>query len=185
MSTIFFDVDTQLDFLFPAGALYVPGAEQIAPALASLTSFAAENNIQIVSTVDCHSEDDPEFRTWKPHCITDTQGQQKYSRTLLERPSPGQILYQKNTIDLFAKEDLNRLLDKLQADRFIVYGLVTEYCIRSAIRGLLERKAQVSVVTDAIRSLSATDERATFEECTRGGGRLVSAREILSEPRPS
>ena len=29
MRTVFFDVDTQIDFMFPSGALYVPGAEQI------------------------------------------------------------------------------------------------------------------------------------------------------------
>ena len=25
----FFDIDTQIDFLFPAGSLYVPGAERL------------------------------------------------------------------------------------------------------------------------------------------------------------
>ena len=31
MKTVFFDIDTQIDFLYPAGALYVPGAERILP----------------------------------------------------------------------------------------------------------------------------------------------------------
>lgn len=182
MKTVFFDVDTQLDFLFPAGALYVPGAEHIAPSLAALTSFAAKNSIQIVSTLDTHTENDPEFRTWKPHCVTGTQGQQKYSRTLLERPSPAQIIFEKNTIDFFANENLHRLLDELHAERFVVYGLVTEYCVRAAVLGLLERKARVDLVTDAIKSLSAAEERVTIEAFTAQGGRLISAREIISEP---
>jgi hypothetical protein len=29
MKTVFFDVDTQIDFLYPAGALYVPGGETV------------------------------------------------------------------------------------------------------------------------------------------------------------
>src|SRR5471032_939182 len=29
MKNAFFDIDSQLDFLYPAGALYVPGAERI------------------------------------------------------------------------------------------------------------------------------------------------------------
>ena len=41
MTTLFFDVDTQIDFLFPAGALYVPGAERIVPAIARLNQYAA------------------------------------------------------------------------------------------------------------------------------------------------
>jgi nicotinamidase-related amidase len=31
MKTVFVDVDTQIDFLFPAGALYVPGASGCCP----------------------------------------------------------------------------------------------------------------------------------------------------------
>ena len=40
MKTAFFDVDTQIDFLYPAGALYVPGAERIVPAIAALNRYA-------------------------------------------------------------------------------------------------------------------------------------------------
>ena len=86
MRTVFFDVDTQLDFLYPAGALYVPGAENIVNALTALTRFATANRILILSTVDAHSENDPEFKTWKPHCIAGTVGQQKASVTLLNQP---------------------------------------------------------------------------------------------------
>lgn len=181
MKSIFFDVDTQLDFLMPAGALYVPGAEEIAPALATLTSFAAKNSIQIVSTLDSHPENDPEFRLWKPHCIVGTQGRQKYSRTLLERPSAAQIILEKNTIDFFADEKSHRLLDEIRAERFVVYGLVSEHCVRAAVLGLLERKARVELVTDAIKSLSAASERAVLEEFTARGGRLTTVGQVISE----
>lgn len=182
MKSIFFDVDTQLDFLVPAGALYAPGAEEIAPALATLTSFAAKNSIQIISTLDSHTENDPEFRVWKPHCVIGTQGRQKYSRSLLERPSPAQIIFEKNTIDFFADEKGHHLLNELQAECFVVYGLITEYCVRAAVLGLLERKARVELVTDAIRSLSAASERAVLEEFTARGGRLTTVSEVVSEP---
>ena len=36
MTTVYMDVDTQLDFLCPAGALYVPGAETIVETVAAL-----------------------------------------------------------------------------------------------------------------------------------------------------
>ncbi len=35
--TVFVDVDTQIDFVYPAGALYAPGAETIVPALVRRT----------------------------------------------------------------------------------------------------------------------------------------------------
>src|SRR5579864_3344634 len=85
MNTVFVDVDTQLDFLYPAGALYVPGAECVVPAIERLNRYAASQAIPVLSTMDAHSEDDPEFQAWPPHSIAGTHGQHKAAATLLER----------------------------------------------------------------------------------------------------
>ena len=77
MKTVFFDIDTQSDFLYPAGALYVPKAERIVPAVARLNRFAAEHGIPVISTVDAHAENDAEFAQWPPHCVAGTLGQRK------------------------------------------------------------------------------------------------------------
>jgi len=144
MKTIFFDVDTQLDFLFPAGALYVPGAESITPSLALLTRFAAAHRIAILSTTDAHSGNDPEFKTWKPHCVVGTAGQQKAQATLLPKhlvvsTAPGtfaailpeiqsapQIIVEKQRLDAFTNPHLAPLLHELKADRYVLYGVVTD-----------------------------------------------------------
>jgi nicotinamidase/pyrazinamidase len=175
MKTVFFDVDTQLDFLFPAGALYVPGAEQIAAALGALTKLAKERGILIVSTMDTHDENDPEFEHWKPHCVRGTQGWQKYSSTTLA----GQTIFEKNRIEFFEDQKLARLLDGLDAERFVVYGLVTEYCIKSAVFGLLRRGARVELVSDAIRSLDERKGREVVEKFRAAGGLVVHTRDIL------
>ena len=180
MKTVFFDVDTQLDFLFPAGALYVPGAEAIAPALAALTSFAAANQIPIISTLDSHTEDDPEFQTWKPHCVIGTQGHQKYSATVLGSSSKLQTLVAKKTIDVFANEHLQRVVAGLPAERYVVYGLVTEYCVRTAVAGLLHRGARVDVVTDAIRSLDAEAGQSTLQRFTEQGVKSITVGDVLA-----
>ncbi len=180
MKTVFFDVDTQLDFLFPAGALYVPGAERIAPALASLTALAANRQIPIVSTLDTHRENDPEFKEWQPHCVAGTQGQQKWSRTMVEHGSTEQILFEKNKIDFFGDPRLDRILANLNASHFVVYGVATEHCVRSVVFGLLERKLSVDVVTDAVQSLNEAEGGALFERFTAGGGRLVSLNDLFS-----
>ena len=62
MNPVFVDVDSQLDFLYPSGALYVPHAERIVPAIARLNRFAAARGIPVISTTDAHTEDDPEFK---------------------------------------------------------------------------------------------------------------------------
>jgi nicotinamidase/pyrazinamidase len=176
MKTVFFDVDTQLDFLFPSGALYVPGAEEIAPALAELTTFAAENGIQIVSTLDSHTENDPEFKIWKPHCVIGTQGQQKYSRTLTKN----QILVAKHTIDVFESERLRQVIEELQAERYVVYGLATDYCVRTAAFGLLKYGARVELVTDAIKGINERETDAILRNFEEKRGFLTTARGVFT-----
>lgn len=180
MKTVFIDVDTQLDFLFPAGALYVPGAEQIAPSLAVLTAFAAQNKLQIVSTLDTHIEDDPEFQVWKPHCVKGTQGHQKWSQTIAS-PAAAQLLFEKNTIDFFSNPSFGDLLVRLGAERFVVYGLVTEFCVRSVALGLAGGDARVELVTDAIKSLNTDAERDFLERFKAQGGYLTTVSEVVSE----
>jgi len=45
MRNVFFDIDTQLDFVTPAGALYAPGAERIIAAVAQLNRHAGASGI--------------------------------------------------------------------------------------------------------------------------------------------
>jgi nicotinamidase/pyrazinamidase len=191
MSAAFFDVDSQLDFLYPAGALYVPGAERIVPAIARLNRYAAAHGIPVVSTTDAHTEDDPEFRTWPHHCVAGTWGQRKAETTLLDRrvvvPNrPGevavdgaqQIVVEKQTVDVFAAPNLGRVVEQLAADRFVVYGVVTEICVLFAVRGLLKMGKPVTVVLDAIETLKADDSERALDECRRGGALLARVSEI-------
>jgi nicotinamidase/pyrazinamidase len=98
VKTAFIDVDTQIDFVFPAGALYVPGAELVLPNIARLNQYTVSHELALVSTVDAHSENDPEFRNWPPHCVIGTVGQLKPQATVVSR----QTLFEKKTTDAFA-----------------------------------------------------------------------------------
>src|SRR5947209_7967847 len=81
VKTVFFDVDTQLDFMYPSGALYVPGAEKIVDQIATLNRSAGAQGIPLVSTMDAHTESDVEFQAWPPHCVAGCLGQHKPEAT--------------------------------------------------------------------------------------------------------
>jgi nicotinamidase/pyrazinamidase len=188
MKTVFFDIDTQIDFLFPAGALYAPGAEKIIGTVAKLNHHAARHRIPLVSTMDAHSENDPEFRDWPHHCVVDTLGQQKPASTLLETRqivpnSPcalnltliDQILLEKQTFSAFSNHNFALLLDHFAAERYVVYGVVTEVCLKLAAFGLLETGKRVEIVTDAIRALDEETGAKTLAEFVSLGGHLTQA----------
>jgi len=177
MKTVFVDVDTQIDFLFPAGALYVPGAERLLPVIARLNHFAASQGIPLISTTDAHSEDDPEFRQWPPHCVAGTTGQLKPAETLV---GADQIIVEKQALDVFTNPNFPALLDRLGADRYVVYGVATEHCVRCAVTGLLATGKRVILVTDAIAAVNPVDGARTLDEFTAQGGTLTTVSEITT-----
>jgi nicotinamidase/pyrazinamidase len=193
--SVFFDVDTQIDFLYPAGALYVPGAERILANIAALNRHAAQQGIPLISTMDAHTEDDPEFRTWPPHCVAGTTGQQKPAVTLLEKrvtvpngpllPETAgvqQILLEKQSVDCFTNPSLIPLLDRVGASRCVVYGVVTEICVKNAIFGLLETGRSVELVEDAVKELDAAKSATMIEEFLASGGQVIDVSGAYREP---
>jgi len=190
MQTVFFDIDTQIDFLFPAGALYAPGAEKIIGTVAKLNHHAAKHGIPVVSTMDAHSENDPEFRDWPHHCVVDTIGQQKPASTLLEKRiivpnSPcsvalnDQILLQKQAFSALSNLNFAVLIDLLGAERYVVYGVVTEVCVKFAAFGLLERGKRVEIVTDAICALNEENGAKTLKEFQAAGISLTTFGQVV------
>jgi nicotinamidase/pyrazinamidase len=167
----FFDIDTQIDFVFPAGALYGAGAERVIPVVAALNRFAARNGFPVISSMCAHPEDAAEFRVWPPHCVIGTVGQQKPAATLIA--DGRQIIVEKNDLDLFSNPSVPGLLDSLAIDECYVYGVFTEYCVKCAIMGLLKTGRRVHLVTDATAHLSDEAGRRVVEEFIAAGGQLA------------
>ncbi len=194
---IFWDVDTQVDFMLPGGKLYVPGAEKLIPSLRRLVDAAREGPVLLVSSADAHTPEDEEFREWPPHCIKGTPGQQKIPETLTQKvlvvPNrPGtelpdrfdkvqQVLVEKQKLDVFSNPNTEAVLERLGCDaECVVFGVVTEYCVRCAANGLLDRGRRVAVVTDAIETLDPAVGQRTLEELTAKGARLITTDQALA-----
>jgi len=191
---VFFDIDTQLDFMLPGGALYGPGAENLIPTIASLNHYAGEHGIPLVSSTDAHPEDAREFREWPPHCVTGTFGQQKPSATLLSPRvtipwnasfdfasldvSAKQIIVEKNDLDIFANPNMPRLLDKLEATDCYVYGVFLDYCVKYALMGLRRSGRRVFLVTDAAASIQSQAGDTVVRDFIAAGGSLVSVADL-------
>lgn len=183
----FFDIDTQIDFLFPAGALYAKGAERMIPAIAALNRYAAQNGHHLISTTCAHPEEAEEFKVWPPHCIVGTVGQTKPAATLLETRvtipytpislpeiKAQQVILEKNELDLFTNPNLIPLLDTLNITDCTVYGVLTEYCVQHAAMGLLATGRRVRLVTDAIHHLSAEAAEEMLAAFKAKGGELIT-----------
>jgi nicotinamidase/pyrazinamidase len=194
VSFLFWDVDTQFDFMYPTGKLYVPGAETIIPNLQRLTGFAVQHRIPIVASTDAHLSSDPEFNQYPPHCLIGTPGQRKVEGTLLRQyltiPNRKidlpidlnrypQIILEKQTVDVFTNPNTEALLTLIGKPEIVLYGVVTEICVDHAARGLIRRDWCVHLVEDAVRSLDSDRGQATSQWVRQHGGRLLTTSEVL------
>jgi nicotinamidase/pyrazinamidase len=195
--TIFWEVDTQADFMLPGGKLYVAGAEKIIPNIKRLVDVARHGNVLLVSDACRHSQNDPEFQTFPPHCIRGTPGariipeglaqtfytvanDEKYKlpKNLL---SYQQIILEKQTLDVFDNPHASAIVERLGKEvEYVVFGVATEYCVRLAAKGLLERNRKVSLVKDAIETLKAEDGRRAIEELKSLGARLITTDDAIA-----
>ena len=194
---IFWEVDTQKDFMLPGGNLYVPGAEKLLPNIRRLTDAARQGCVFLVSHGCYHTKDDPEFKTFPPHCIKGTPGSAYVPEALTEKvvtvtndPAAKippdlapyqQIHLEKQTLNIFESRHADDLVNRLPKDaEFVVFGVVTEYCVRFAAKGLLERGRRVSVVKDAIETLKAEDGQRTEEELKVLGAKFITTDQALA-----
>ncbi len=193
---ILWEVDPQADFMLPGGKLYVPGAEKLLPNIRGLTDAARQDRIFLVSHGCFHAPDDPEFKMFPPHCVKGTPGAEFVPEALASNivrvPNEAtasipddlfsyqQILLEKQTLDIFESRYAEALLRRLGDPEFFVFGVVTEYCVSFAARGLLERGRRVSIVQDAIETLDPTASVRMMAELLQLGANVISTDAALA-----
>ncbi|HEY3390231.1 MAG TPA: isochorismatase family cysteine hydrolase [Prolixibacteraceae bacterium] len=178
--TLFWNVDTQEDFIDQSGKLYVQGAEAIRPVLKQITDFAKIEGIRVINTCDYHHINSNEISsapdyetTFPPHCLAGSSGAEFISETLPESPllidwdselaifaefdNPElfrNVVIRKDAFDVFAgNPHAEKIVQILNPDQVFVYGVSTNVCVDKAVIGLAERGVKVFVFNDAIKEL--------------------------------
>jgi nicotinamidase/pyrazinamidase len=194
---IFWEVDPQADFMLPGGKLYVPGAEKLLPNIRRLTDAARDGKVFLVSHGCFHTNDDPEFKMFPPHCVQGTPGASFVPEALTDQvfrvPNTSdatlppqlekfqQVLLEKQTLDIFDSRHAGTLVERLGTKpEFVVFGVVTEYCVRLAAKGLLQRGRRVSVVEDAIETLKPEEGARAISQLRALGAKMTTTNQALA-----
>jgi nicotinamidase/pyrazinamidase len=195
---IFFDVDTQRDFMDSTGALYVPDAEAIRLNVGRLLREAGDRKVTTVSSRCAHEPGDPEFEIFPPHCIDGSPGAERVFADLPALPrreievdatadQQAQIrpathyVVKKKVFDLFSNPWLEGLRRKgaFKGESCVVFGVATDYCVRACALGLAEAGAHVLLVEDAIRGVAGETTASTIDEMRAAGVEFTSTDEVL------
>ena len=200
MRRVLWDVDTQVDFVHADGKLAVPGSEAAVPAMARLVEAARAAGIPHIASADDHELTDselsetPDFSTtYPPHCLRGTRGAEKIAETQQADPVPlgltdvpekwlrgREFLLLKKSFDVFTNPHADRLLDLLDPEEVIVFGVATDVCDDAAIRGLLARGRAVTFVEEASRGLDEARTERCLASWREGGARFASVDEVVS-----
>lgn len=201
---IFWNVDTQYDFMRPEGALYVKDAEQIEHNLEYLTDVAEGLGIKVVNTADWHTSSSPElsktpdYKTTFPlHCLQGTRGAQYIRATRPEDPciiswqhkgyleqdvlTSREIVLYKDRFDAFDPDGApftDEIVRLLHPERAVVYGVATNVCVDFAVKGLLQRGIKVYVPTDAIKELPNLPLEEVLQDWQRLGAQLIKTYDV-------
>lgn len=177
---LFWNVDTQYDFVSPNGKLYVEGADSLRSTWDKLTKLAAKKSIRVVNTADFHYENSAELSsipdfvsTFPQHCMANTHGAEFIKETnpddplifdwdknyiidseLLDSKKSRNIVIRKDAFDVFAgNRHTGKILKIISPKNVIVYGVTTNVCVNDAVIGLVNREKNVYVIEDAIKEL--------------------------------
>ena len=201
MKRVLWDVDTQVDFVHAGGKLAVPGAEAAVPEMARLVEWARAERIPHVASADDHELTDAEISespdyadTFPPHCLRGTRGAAKIAETAQADPVPlgatevpgewlrgREFLIHKKHFDVFTNPNTEPLLDLLDPEEIVLFGVATDVCDDAAIRGLVARGRNVAFVEDASRGLDAEKSASCIEDWRELGVRIATTEQVLAE----
>jgi nicotinamidase/pyrazinamidase len=203
MKRIFWNVDTQYDFMRADGKLYVQGAETIEDNLQRLTLYAELAGEQRINTADKHKPDSEELsaepdlvNTFPEHCMEGTRGLDYIDATVpldayvidwtdtgFDREAVKEakdIILYKDAFDIFAgNPHAEEVVKTLSPDEVIVYGVATNVCVDQAVMGLRERGIEVYVPTDAIKELPHLPLEETLDKWKVSGVNLTTVDDII------
>lgn len=202
---VFWDVDTQYDFMRPEGRLYVPGAEGIIDKVSDARHFALAHGYSIIASTDWHKEGNkeisnrPDFvHSFPAHCIAGKPGSERVGYLgdvpidvvpnepvgegvlqKLAAKDQFHIVLRKEELDPFSNPNTKTLTEILKPKSAVIFGVALDLCVRQAVEGLLRIGGiKVYLLRDAVKALGLTGEAKVIKEFETKGVNVISLADL-------
>jgi nicotinamidase/pyrazinamidase len=160
-------VDVQNDFADPAGGLSVAGGEEVVPVLNREIARARAAGALVVYTQDWHPVSTPHFAKdggiWPVHCVAGSWGAELHPSLVVDGPivrkgANGEDGYsgftmRDPTTGTESPTELASLLHDHAADRVVVGGLATDYCVKATALDAVRLGHLTAVLGGGIRAV--------------------------------
>ncbi len=172
-------VDMLNEFCKPGGAMVLPGYETLIAPQRRIIDAARQCECPIVFVVDAHRSNvrqDREFLKRTAHCIEGSWGAKIIDDL---DPRPNDIYVTKRRYSAFFNTDLDLTLKDLRTDTLIVFGVVTNICVRSTVHDAFFHGYQVVVPEDCVAATGAREQASSLYDIATHFGVVSDSMEVV------
>jgi ureidoacrylate peracid hydrolase len=173
-------VDMLNEFCKSGGAMVLPGSERLYPAQKAVIAAARECHVPVIWVVDSHRENLRRDREWlkrAPHCIEGTWGAE-----IIEDLGPlkDELRIHKHRYSGFFQTDLDLVLKDLACDQLVIFGVVTNICVRSTVHDAFFNGYEVVVPEDCCAATGPREQESSLYDIATHFGTVSDAASVVA-----
>jgi ureidoacrylate peracid hydrolase len=173
-------VDMLNEFCKPGGAMVLPGYEALIPPQKKVIEAGRQAGCPILFVVDTHRANvrqDREFLKRTPHCLEGTWGAQVIEDL---DPRSDDIYVVKRRYSAFFNTDLDLTLRDLQLSTLVVFGVVTNICVRSTVHDAFFLGYQAIVPEDCVAATGPREQASSLYDIATHFGIVTGSDELAA-----
>lgn len=173
-------VDMINEFCKPGGKMVLPGYEVLVPHQLAVIEAARTAGAPVIWVRDSHRRNlrrDREMLKRTPHCVEDTWATEVIA-DLGARDDEFHVT--KSRYSAFFQTDLDLLLKDMTIDQLIVFGVVTNICVRSTVHDAFFIGYEVVVPRDCCAATGPREQESTLYDIATHFGIVSDAPSVVA-----
>lgn len=171
-------VDMINEFCKPGGRMVLPGYDTLVPPQRAVIAAARDRQVPVIWVHDAHRPNVRRDREWAkrtPHCVEKT-----WATAIIDDlgAREDEIHVVKRRYSAFFQTDLDVTLKDLQVDQLVVFGVVTNICVRSTVHDAFFNGYEVVVPHDCCAATGPREQDSTLYDIATHFG-IVSDTEAV------
>jgi ureidoacrylate peracid hydrolase len=173
-------IDMVNDFCKPGGAMVLPGYESLVAPQRAVIAAARGNGVPVIWVHDSHRRNMRRDREWvkrTPHCVEGTWGTEIID-DLGARDDEIHVI--KHRYSGFFQTDLDLVLKDMLVDQLVIFGVVTNICVRSTVHDAFFIGYEIVVPRDCCAATGPREQESTLYDIATHFGIVSNAAAVAA-----
>ncbi len=173
-------VDMINEFCKPGGRMVLPGYETLVPYQLSVIDAARQSGVPVIWVRDSHRRNlrrDREMLKRTPHGVEGTWATEVIEELGVRED---EFVVFKGRYSAFFQTDLDLLLKDMQIDQLVVFGVVTNICVRSTVHDAFFLGYEAVVPRDCCAATGPREQESTLYDVSTHFGIVTDAESVVA-----